>query len=36
MFTGIIEEIGTISAVRRNPLEAKLTILLKKYFPILK
>ena len=26
MFTGIIEEIGTISAVRRNPLEAKLTI----------
>ena len=36
MFTGIIEEIGTISAVRRNPLEAKLTISAEKIFSDLK
>jgi len=36
MFTGIIEEIGTISAVRRNPLEAKLTIFAEKIFSDLK
>ena len=36
MFTGIIEEIGTISAVRRNPLETKLTISAEKIFSDLK
>lgn len=36
MFTGIIEEIGTISAVRRNHLEAKLTISAEKIFSDLK
>ena len=36
MFTGIIEEIGTISAIRRNPLEAKLTISAEKIFSDLK
>ena len=36
MFTGIIEEIGIISAVRRNPLEAKLTISAEKIFSDLK
>ena len=36
MFTGIIEEIGTISAVRRNPLEAKLTISAEKIISDLK
>lgn len=36
MFTGIIEEIGTISAVRRNSLEAKLTISAEKIFSDLK
>ena len=36
MFTGIIEEIGTISTVRRNPLEATLTISAEKIFSDLK
>lgn len=36
MFTGIIEEIGTISAIHRNPLEAKLTISAEKIFSDLK
>lgn len=36
MFTGIIEEIGTVSAVRRNPLEAKITISAEKIFSDLK
>lgn len=36
MFTGIIEEIGIISSVRRNPLEAKLTISAEKIFSDLK
>lgn len=36
MFTGIIEEIGTITAVRKSPLEAKLTISAEKIFSDLK
>lgn len=36
MFTGIIEEIGTITAVRKSPLDAKLTISAEKIFSDLK
>ncbi len=36
MFTGIIEEIGTIISVKRTPLEAKIVINAKKIFSDLK
>lgn len=36
MFTGIIEEMGTITAVKKNPLEARLTISGEKIFSDLK